>query len=214
MKIKTIGEVLKTERINHRLTLDQFAQKTRIRKEYLIALEANQFSQLPSATFVKGYIKTYSSVLGFDHEPLLALLRRDFKESAVGTLVPREFIKPVLKKQRLWTPITFAMMALGAIFLTLMLYVGLQWYNIQKPPKLVITSPKENDFVAAQMTIRGITVSDAIVTVNEQPVALKPDGSFQTEINIPREGIHTITIESLDSRGKKSVVQIPVHVRF
>ncbi len=214
MKIKTIGEILKNERLHHRITIDQLAQKTRIRKEYLTALEANQFSELPSATFVKGYIKTYSKVFGFDHEPLLALLRRDFKESATGVLVPREFITPVLKKRQIWTPITFAMLALFLVFASLMGYVAVQWYNIQKPPRLVIVEPKENDFVSAQITVKGQTVSDALVTVNTQPVAINSDGSFQTDIYLPREGIHTITIESIDRRGKSSVVQRDVHVRF
>src|SRR5258708_36260738 len=153
MKIKTIGEILRTERQNHHLSLDQLAQKTRIRQEYLIALEENRFSDLPSATFVKGYIKTYSQIFGFDHEPLLALLRRDFKESAVGTLVPREFIKPMLKKRHLWTPVTFAMLSLAVVFLTLMSYVAIHWYTLQQPPKLIIIAPKENDFVSAQITV-------------------------------------------------------------
>ncbi len=214
MKIKTIGEILRTERQNHHLSLDQLAQKTRIRQEYLIALEENRFSDLPSATFVKGYIKTYSKIFGFDHEPLLALLRRDYKESAMGTLVPRDFIKPMLKKRQLWTPVTFAMMVLGVIFLSLTSYVGVQWYNIQKPPMLAIQQPKENDFVSAQITVKGQTVGDAIVTINTQPVAINPDGTFQGDVYIPREGIHTITIESTDSRGKKSVLQRTVHVQF
>ena len=214
MKTKTIGEILKAERQNHKISIDQLAQRTRIRKEYLMALEANQFEKLPSATFVKGYIKTYSQMFGFDYEPVLALLRRDYKESAVGTLVPREFIKPVLKKRQLWTPITFAMVALGVIFAVLLGYVGIQWYNIQKPPQLTVTQPKESDVVSAQIAVKGQTVSTAIVTVNTQPVAIRPDGTFQSDIYLPREGIHTITIEATDRRGKKSVVQRSVRVQF
>ncbi len=214
MKTKTIGEVLQEERERHKIDIEQLAKMTRIRQEYLEALEANNFDVLPSATFVKGYIKNYSKIFGFDHEPLLALLRRDYKESAVGTLVPREFIKPVLKKRALWTPITFAMLGVIVVFFTLMSYVGIQWYNIQKPPQLTVTVPKENDFVSSQITVEGQTVTDAVVSVNAQPVALRPDGTFHTELYIPREGIHTITIEAIDRRGKKSVVQRPIHVRF
>jgi cytoskeletal protein RodZ len=214
MKIKTIGEILKSERERHQIPIAELARRTRIRPEYLEALEANRFSALPAAVFVKGYIKTYAQLFGFDSQPLLALLRRDFKESAVGTLVPRDFIKPILKNRQLWTPITYAILGFAVIFLTLVGYVGVQWYNVQKPPKLVLTAPQENDFVSQQIVIKGQTVSDAVVTVNAQPVALQPDGQFQTEVYIPREGIHTITVESADRRGKKSVLQRSVHVRF
>jgi cytoskeletal protein RodZ len=214
MKTKTIGEILQSERQKQDLSLARMAELTKIRLEYLVALEENRFNDLPAATFVKGYIRTYAQLFGFDHQPLLALLRRDYKESAVGTLVPREFLKPVLKKRELWTPVTFAVILLATVFLTLISYVGLQWYNIQKPPKLVVTTPQENAFVASQIIVKGQTVSDAIVSVNAQPVALQPSGDFQTEIFIPREGIHTISIEAVDRRGKKSTVQRSVHVRF
>ncbi len=214
MKIKTIGEILRTQRQQHNVTIEQLSKVTHIRVEYLRALEENQFEKLPSAVFVRGYIKSYSHAFGFDYQPLVALLRRDFKESAAGTLVPREFIKPTLKKRQFWTPITLAVLSLAVVFLSLIGYIGLQWYNLQKPPLLTITSPIENAFVSSNIIVKGQTVPDGIVAVNAQPVALQSDGSFQTEVYIPREGIHVITIEALDRRGKKNVVQVSVHVRF
>lgn len=212
MKTKTIGELLQEERQRHHLSLSQLAQITRVKVEYLRALEANQFAELPAATFVKGYIKTYAKLFGFDYQPLLALLRRDFKESAVGKLVPREFIKPVLKKKQIWTPVTMAVMALGVVFLSLVLYVGVQWYSIQKPPKLEVLQPQDDDAVSQQIVVKGVTVGDAIVTVNEQPVSLQPNGTFQTSLYIPRAGIYTITVTATDRRGKTNVVQRSVQV--
>jgi cytoskeletal protein RodZ len=214
MKIKTIGEILRSEREQHRLSLSALAERTKIREEYLMALEQNDFAKLPAATFVKGYIRTYAANFGFDAEPLLAILRRDFKESAVGTLVPREFIKPALKRRQVWTPINFAILAFGIVFLTLISYVGVQWYQIQKPPTLVVATPEENAFVSSQIMVEGRTMPEVILSVNAQPVALQPDGSFKTEIYLPRQGIHTLTIEAVDRRGKKSVIQRSVHVRF
>ncbi len=214
MKIKTIGEILRTSREQHGLSIAELTKLTRIRPEYLEALEENHFERLPAAVFVKGYIKNYSMLFGFDPKPVLALLRRDFKESAVGTLVPREFMKPVLKKREFWTPITFAVLALSSIFLTLLAYIAIQWYNIQKPPKLLVSEPADDAFVSSHIIVKGRTVSDAVVSVNTQPVSLQTDGTFQTEVFIPREGIHIITIESQDSRGKTSVIQRSVHVHF
>src|SRR5260221_70820 len=153
MKIKTIGEILRSQRQHHNTTIDQLSRMTRIRAEYLEALEENQFEKLPSSVFVKGYIKSYAAVFGFDYRPVLALLRRDFKESAVGRLVPREFIKPVLKKRQFWSPVTFTFLALGLVFLTLIGYVGAQWYNIQKPPMLTVNEPKDDAFVSSTIDV-------------------------------------------------------------
>ena len=214
MKIKTIGEILQTQRTVRRLSLDEVAKLTKIKIEYLQALEANQFDDLPSATFVKGYIKTYGRLFGFDYQPLLAMLRRDYKESAKGKLLPREFLKPVLKNRRWWAPVTTASVVLGAGFLTLVVFVIIQWYALQRPPVLELVQPTEGSTVAAKVLVMGKTVPDSTVTVNEQPVALQLDGSFSTEIVLPSEGIQAIVVKSTDRRGKTNTLDRIVRVEF
>jgi cytoskeletal protein RodZ len=214
MRTKTIGETLKDERVKHRFKLEDLAKKTRIRTSYLSALEQNKFDELPATTFVKGYIKTYAQVFGFDHKPLLAMLRRDYKESAKGRLIPREFIKPLLKKRNKKNSVTLLLVGLVAVFLSLFSYVGFQWYNLAKPPKLELLVPKEQELVSSKVIIEGETMPDAIVTVNDQPVALQPDGSFKTELIIPSEGISLLTVQAKDRRGKVSTIERSVTVQF
>ncbi len=214
MRTKTIGETLKEERIKHRLRLEDLAKKTRIRVSYLSALEQNKFEELPATTFVKGYIKTYAQVFGFDHKPVLAMLRRDYKESSKGKLIPREFIKPLLKKRNRKDSITLLLVGLVAVFISLFSYIGFQWYTLAKPPKLELTTPGEQELVSSKVIVEGETIPDAIVTVNEQPIALQPDGTFQTELIIPSEGISILTIQAKDRRGKVSTIERSVTVQF
>lgn len=214
MKTKTIGEILREEREFHRLSLESLAKRTRIREEYLQALEANEFEKLPAAAFVKGYIKTYGQVFGFDYQPLLGLLRRDFKESAKGKLVPREFIKPILHKRQWWSPMTGTVLIAGSVFLVLFGYVALQWVTFNRPPEVSVRQPADNQTVASQVIVSGTTEVESIVTINDQPVALQPDGSFETQIFLPTEGAHNITVSATDRRGKSKVVQRTVYVKF
>lgn len=214
MKTKTIGEILREEREYHRLSLEALAKRTRIRQEYLQALERNEFQALPAAAFVKGYIKTYGQIFGFDSQPLLALLRRDFKESAKGKLVPREFIKPVLKKRQWWTPVTSTFLVAGGVFVAIIGYVIVQWINFNQPPNLTLDSPESSQVVAAQVVVKGKTEVDAIITVNNQPVALKTNGSFETEIFLPTEGPNTVNVVASDRRGKTTTIQRTVYVKF
>ena len=214
MRTKTIGEALKEERVGHRLRIEDLSKRTRIRVKYLKALEENKFSELPSTTFVKGYIKTYAKIFGFDHKPLIAMLRRDYKESAKGKLVPREFMKSVLKRRSSRTSITLMVVVLTSIFLSLVGYIGFQWHNLNKPPELEITSPGEQAIVSSKVIVEGKTIPDAILTVNEQPVSLQPSGNFKTEILIPNEGIAIITVEAKDRRGKTNTLQRSVNVQF
>jgi cytoskeletal protein RodZ len=214
MKIKSVGDILRDERISHNVKIEYLAKKTKIKQEYLEYLENNQFEKLPSAPFIKGYIKTYARIFGFEYKPLVAVLRRDYKESAKGKLVPREFIKPILRKGITWNPMTASVMVAGSIFLTLAIFVIYKWYIFNKPPFLDIYSPKEEAEVSSQIKITGKTDPEALVVVNSQPVTLQPDGNFDTQIVMPREGLTTITIESTDKRGKTNLVQKSVRVKF
>ncbi len=214
-KTKTIGEMLREERLKHRIELSELASLTKIKQSYLQALEENRFSDLPAATFIKGYIKTYGSVFGFDHVPLLAILRRDYKQSVKGTLVPRDFLKSVHHKRVLWTPVTVVLIVATTLFLSLLGYVGVQWYNLNRPPALTLDQPTDNQVVSGKVEIIGqVENTDAVVAVNAQPVSLQVDGSFSTDIFLSREGVTTVTVTATDRRGKTATVQRNVIVQF
>ncbi len=214
MQTKTIGQILAQERQKQRITLQQLSDQTHIKIEYLQALEKNQFSRLPSCTFVKGFIKSYARVLDLDQKSLLAILRRDYQESSQGKLLPKEFINPVTSRQKQWRPVTAAILIVAVVFFTLLGYIGWQWYNLNRPPQLDIYSPEENEFVSSQIVVNGATHTEAVVSVNAQPVAIQPDGTFRTEIYLPREGISTITVEAVDQKGKANIQQRTVYVKF
>lgn len=214
MQTKRIGEILREEREKNALLLEEFAKKTRIRTEYLVALENNEFDRLPAATFVKGYIKTYARELEFDHEPLLALLRRDYKESARGILVPREFLKPVIKKQPFFTRISLLMLSAIVGFLALLGYVAFQWYNLQKPPELVVFSPKDGQVVSGEVVVQGRTLEESLLTINGQPTVLQSDGSFEQVVSLEKQGVSTLSLEARDKQGKVSKKYITVYVQF
>ena len=51
------GPFLQAVREDRGMSLDDLSKATRISSRYLEAIEANAFDRLPSATFVKGYVK-------------------------------------------------------------------------------------------------------------------------------------------------------------
>src|SRR5829696_6583702 len=61
-----IGTSLREARLRHGLDFAQLESATKIRGKYLRALEDEQFEQLPSQTYVKGFLRTYADVLGLD----------------------------------------------------------------------------------------------------------------------------------------------------
>lgn len=210
---KTVGELLKLEREKRRVSRAQLASEIRVKESFLYALEENRFTDLPAAVFVKGYIKAYARVLHFDPQPMLAVLRRDFKESAKGKLVPQEFLKSTYRSS-FFSPARFAVFGGVSLFFVLFLYVAIRWYSFMSPPPISIQTPAENSVVSPQVVVNGFTEPEATVLVNAQPVVVRADGSFEVNITLPNEGMATITVEATDRQEKKNTVQQTVFVRF
>lgn len=214
MKTRRVGEVLQAERQAHDVSLESLAAQTRIKVTLLKALENNEFDALPAAVFVKGYIRAYARVLGFDERPVIALLRRDFKESARGHLIPREFLKLSHRRQPWLTPFRLVAAGLSLAAVVVLGYVGFQMRALSQPPLLVVTQPTESAVVAPKVTVRGMTQPENMVWVQDQPVALKSDGSFTTEVVLPTEGLATIKVVTSDRKGKQTLKERTVLVKY
>ena len=189
------------------------AAQTRVKLEYLQAIERNDFSGLPAAVFVKGFIRSYARVLELDPQPLLALLRRDYKTTAHGTLRPQDIIVTTTRQPRL--PKTLRLLLIGTVALAGVLgsYIGWQWLLLNRPPEIILTHPSELAEVESQFSVMGRTSTNSTVTVNGQPVPLKPDGFFVAEVELPKIGIATIVVEARDPKGKSTVIERQVRIK-
>lgn len=74
---KAFGEGMKAGRLHLGLDLQKVAEATKIRRQYLAALEAMDLSQLPSRPFILGYVRAYAQVLGIDEDQAVARFRHD-----------------------------------------------------------------------------------------------------------------------------------------
>jgi cytoskeleton protein RodZ len=65
-RVFEIGNSLREARTRKGLDFPELEQGTKIRAKYLRALEDEAFETLPSATYVKGFLRTYADYLGLD----------------------------------------------------------------------------------------------------------------------------------------------------
>lgn len=86
---ETIGQRLQTARLSRRISLEQAAEETRIRLPYLQALEADDFSALPSAVHARGFLRSYAAYLGLDFNELSALLNISPSAEEIKGPLPR-----------------------------------------------------------------------------------------------------------------------------
>ncbi len=66
-----IGPTLREERRRQGLEIEDLGARTKVRAKYLRFLEEERFDQLPGATYVKGFLRTYAEALGLDGRPFV-----------------------------------------------------------------------------------------------------------------------------------------------
>ena len=66
------GHFLSSARTQRQVSIEELSWATKIRMEYLLALESGDFSVLPGDIFAKGYIKSYARYIGLDPNEAIA----------------------------------------------------------------------------------------------------------------------------------------------
>jgi cytoskeleton protein RodZ len=71
-QVESFGTRLKREREKRKITLDDISVSTKIATRFLVALEEDQFDQLPGGIFNKGFVRSYARHLGLDENQTIA----------------------------------------------------------------------------------------------------------------------------------------------
>lgn len=82
----TFGTALRTARQARGLSLADITAQTKIRSEYLEAIEAERLSALPERALVRSFVQTYAAKVGLDAAPLLADLDTRLPPPPTGQL--------------------------------------------------------------------------------------------------------------------------------
>ncbi len=66
-----LGETLRRARLSKNVTFEDAERVTRIRREYLEALEQEEFTKLPAPVYARGFLRSYAGYLGLDPGELM-----------------------------------------------------------------------------------------------------------------------------------------------
>lgn len=125
--MRSVGEILRTNREKRNISLDEVAGATKIKKEFLKAIEDDQFQKIPSEVVVKGFIKNYAEFLELSPQAALSVFKRDFVEKNNRSVV---FLKPDF----VWTPkLTLAVVIVVFSFL-IGVYLIRQYLSLANTP--------------------------------------------------------------------------------
>lgn len=202
----TVGDILKRARAEKKLTLEDGEKQLRIRKKYLAALEANAWDDLPSLPYIKGFLHNYSKYLGLKPEEMLAFFRRQFHEKEKERLLPTGLTAGDREPLFRITPQIAMIMVVASFLGVFFSYLFFQYRNLTNPPPVTIEKPLEGEIVqSTTLTVIGKTDADAVVSVNNQQIALSDTGTFSATISL-NPGVNTVTVEATSKQGKKRAV--------
>lgn len=208
--MRTVGEILKKARLTRKISLKQVETSTKIRHDFLQALEENDFQKLPSLVSVRGFLKNYAEFLDLTPEPILAIFRRDFAQpprrgrGKKGKIIPQGMVEPINKPKLNWTPKLTLISFLTLFFLGLAGWLGYQYFSLMKSPYLEIYAPKDGQQIETEkIELIGRADPDTLVTVNSQSVFLSELGEFRYKLEL-FPGENTIVVEAKSKLGRKT----------
>lgn len=203
--MRSLGQLLKTQRENKKLTIDDVHKFIKIHQKYLSALETDDYSVFEGKVHAKGFLKMYSDFLELNTSEVMALWRREY-EAGFEKLKEEKFfqIKPVETAKIAITP----GLVLGSVAATLIIlffsYLFYQYKTFTGDPKLEIYYPQNNISVTADiLDVTGKTELDSEVFINNQKIILNTDGGFAASIKL-KEGLNTLSIVAVNKLNKKS----------
>ena len=203
--MKTVGEIIRTARQKRCLSIEQLSVLTKIDSKYIDALEADRYHDLPSETFIKGFIRNIGQRLSHNPDELIAIFRRDFRQP--------DRVRKVKTRHRTVLPgISLQILPFVLGGLVFAVYLIFQFRAILTPPKLEIIKPANSSVLVSPIVIEGDTSIDSTVYINEETL-VKPDssGHFTARINLP-VGEIVLKVKSTNRFSRSSEKEIPVTV--
>jgi transcriptional regulator with XRE-family HTH domain len=97
--MESIGRYLRGERELRKFSLEEVSKFTRIKEQYLNAIEEDRYDLLPSAIYVKGYLTAYARYLGLDPNDTVLRYHRYLKELTITEEIRLEQQKPEPPRQ-------------------------------------------------------------------------------------------------------------------
>lgn len=85
---QSVGQALRQAREARQLPLADVARALKLGERQLTALESDQWSELPGATFVRGFVRNYARLLALDAAPLMETLDQQLEKPVTKLNIP------------------------------------------------------------------------------------------------------------------------------
>jgi cytoskeletal protein RodZ len=173
--MESIGKSLKKARQKKGVSLQEAASQTKIHYSVLENLEADNFEQLPSPMYVKGFLKRYAEYLGIESAGLIdRYLATHPKDPNQVLILEGKKISPDLLSKFLVPGIVT--IALIIIFLTVFFVIRLISSISSQKPVSVMTTPSET--IIAKPEVKPALSSSVVPAAQKKEAVSKTTGQL------------------------------------
>ena len=205
---KSFNEILKEQADIKGFSAKKLSEDTGIPQRYIDNLLEGNFSDMPAAPYVRGYLAKIAALLEMSGEELWTSYKEeeDVKSSGSKDKLPtnRFAIKTANKK----------VLVLAAILIAVGVYLILNINNLLGQPRLEITHPQAETVIVNEPTVslRGYIDPEDKLLINNQEILVGKDGFFEKEYTL-ENGLNTIEFSVARFLGKESriIKQIIYH---
>lgn len=205
--------------------LSRAERETKIRRQYLAAMERGAWAELPAGVYARGFVRNYAIYLGLDPDELVAAWGRERGEvpPEPSIVIPRPLDAPRRGVDIGPGIVVAALVSLAA--LAIIAYIGFQLLRFSEPPPLAVTDPPTAVTEVAEdttsYTLQGTTVAGGEVTVrapgrDDVRILAAGDGAWRTVVDL-RRGENRFVVSATDpGTGKEALepVEIVITVPF
>ncbi len=215
-KIKTdatLGQRLRKARQRRKISLVDAEIATKIRGKFIVALEEDNWRELPADAYTKGFVVRYAKFLGLDEGKVLEKYQKekDMRFSGEGeNILPTSNVKEM---RFIVTPRLMIPVIIGVFLVSVFSYIIYQVYGFAGAPELQVMTPAENAiFDKDVIEVTGITDQNAKVFINKDQVQVSADGKFFADYKL-QKGVNVIEVKSQGKTNKEKTLTYTVEYK-
>lgn len=149
-----IGETLRSARVTHGIILEEVERATHVKYKYLVAIEDNEFGEIPALAYVRAYVRKYAEFLGLDPEPLLEAIQSTvpatYKLELNAERVPTPAVDAFLKRRNPWQRILWIGIGVVAGLILILLLINWLIPNVPSAETPPVSSTETNHSPASE----------------------------------------------------------------
>lgn len=203
--MKSIGQKFAEERRIKNLTIEEVAKATKIRPDFLKAIEDGDFEKLPSSAYAYGFVRNYAKYLGLPVEKSLAIYRREFDEKKAIEVLPRGFVNTKEFKPKRFR-LGRGVVVISFLVIVIFSFLFYQYRSAFFDPKIDLAYPKEGERInSLTFEVSGKTDPNGNLTIDSREVTIESNGNFKKKITV-FPGTTKITLKIENQFGRSSTL--------